>query len=367
MANILNPRTMSVLALSALGGLSVASAQDDAPYMASCIVQLTDGENVEAADGVLHINSGECEDAETTPMATNVMTNSVVTNVATNTVQAMGAPAATLIGSSVQGVSTMATAPAMMPMVSVPSTIVRPAVGVSATSTAQSVPSFQTQTVGAPAVTSAVGTSVTQPLQRTVYVAERVPAPALPQPTITAPTQIVRAAPATSMGPVATSVVPNTASYSVVTAPTSGNIAVGTATYPTTRMVSAASNSFNLGSLTQEYLRILQSGQGIMLPDMLFEGSSTRLPDEAALALQAAASAMKTVGGNFVVNGFASAEGDPQTNLALSWSRARVAGNQLAKLGINQNSLYVLGHGGTTMFGPIAKNNRRVTIAPYPN
>ena len=117
--------------------------------------------------------------------------------------------------------------------------------------------------------------------------------------------------------------------------------------------------------LARQYAVALANGQSIVLPNVLFESGSTQLPQAARNAIQAAVTAMSSVGGNYLVSGYASADGDRAKNIDLSWQRARTVGGLLSQSGYSASRILVVGMGPTTAFGPNPADNRQVTISLY--
>lgn len=65
---------------------------------------------------------------------------------------------------------------------------------------------------------------------------------------------------------------------------------------------------------------------------------------------------------NVVVNGYASIEGNANSNQILSQNRAAAVGNYLNNQGVNASRISVIGHGATTKFGSTYEPNRRVEL-----
>lgn len=63
-----------------------------------------------------------------------------------------------------------------------------------------------------------------------------------------------------------------------------------------------------------------------------------------------------------VVNGYASIEGNPQSNQILSENRAGAVANYLVNQGVSANRVQAIGRGVTTQFGSSYEPNRRVEI-----
>lgn len=65
---------------------------------------------------------------------------------------------------------------------------------------------------------------------------------------------------------------------------------------------------------------------------------------------------------NVVVNGYASIEGNAQSNKILSQNRAAAVANYLNNQNVNAGRISIVGHGATTQFGNSYEPNRRVEL-----
>lgn len=65
---------------------------------------------------------------------------------------------------------------------------------------------------------------------------------------------------------------------------------------------------------------------------------------------------------NVVVNGYASIEGNANTNQILSQNRAAAVANYLTAQGVNAGRISAIGRGATTQFGSTYEPNRRVEL-----
>ena len=117
--------------------------------------------------------------------------------------------------------------------------------------------------------------------------------------------------------------------------------------------------------MVAQFVSILKAGDAVSVPDVLVGVQNATLSDEVDAYLDLLAQAMLDVGGDFVVNGYASIDGDADVNERYSWLRAQVVGEALSLKGIAVDSLYIKGHGETTTFGSTTKDNRRVTVAVF--
>lgn len=129
--------------------------------------------------------------------------------------------------------------------------------------------------------------------------------------------------------------------------------ASATPTMPTTR------------DMVAQFVSILKAGDAVSVPDVLVGVENAALSDEVDAYLDLLAQALLAVGGDFVVNGYASVDGDAEVNERYSWLRAQVVGEALSLKGIAVDRLYIKGHGETTVFGRTAADNRRVTVAVF--
>ena len=117
--------------------------------------------------------------------------------------------------------------------------------------------------------------------------------------------------------------------------------------------------------MVAQFVSILEAGDGVSVPDVLVGVENAALSDEVDAYLDLLAQALLAVGGDFVVNGYASVDGDAEVNERYSWLRAQVVGEALSLKGIAVDRLYIKGHGETTAFGRTAADNRRVTVAVF--
>ena len=131
----------------------------------------------------------------------------------------------------------------------------------------------------------------------------------------------------------------------------------------------SASSALDLSSagqgLTLHFADVLLAGDAITVPDVLTNGRAAPLSDAANAVLTAAANAMVSIGGSFVVHGYASVDGNAELNDQLSWDRARIVGETLHANGVALDRIFVLGHGETSQFGQELADNRRVTVEVY--
>ena len=117
--------------------------------------------------------------------------------------------------------------------------------------------------------------------------------------------------------------------------------------------------------MVAQFVSILEAGDGVSVPDVLVGVENAALSDEVDAYLDLLAQALLAVDGDFVVNGYASVDGDAEVNERYSWLRAQVVGEALSLKGIAVDRLYIKGHGETTAFGSSAADNRRVTVAVF--
>ena len=117
--------------------------------------------------------------------------------------------------------------------------------------------------------------------------------------------------------------------------------------------------------MVAQFVSILEAGDAVSVPDVLVGVQNATLSDEVDAYLDLLAQALLDVGGDFVVNGYASVDGDAEVNERYSWLRAQVVGEALSLKGIDVDHLYIKGHGETTAFGRTAADNRRVTVAVF--
>ena len=117
--------------------------------------------------------------------------------------------------------------------------------------------------------------------------------------------------------------------------------------------------------MVAQFVSILEAGDAVSVPDVLVGVQNATLSDEVDAYLDLLAQALLDVGGDFVVNGYASVDGDAEVNERYSWLRAQVVGEALSLKGIDVDRLYIKGHGETAAFGRAAADNRRVTVAVF--
>ena len=117
--------------------------------------------------------------------------------------------------------------------------------------------------------------------------------------------------------------------------------------------------------MVTQFVSILEAGDAVSVPDVLVGVQNATLSDEVDAYLDLLAQALLDVGGDFIVNGYASVDGDAEVNERYSWLRAQVVGEALSLKGIAVDRLYIKGHGETTAFGRTAADNRRVTVAVF--
>ena len=117
--------------------------------------------------------------------------------------------------------------------------------------------------------------------------------------------------------------------------------------------------------MVAQFVSILEAGDAVSVPDVLVGVQNATLSDEVDAYLDLLAQALLDVGGDFVVNGYASVDGDAEVNERYSWLRAQVVGEALSLKGIDVDRLYIKGHGETAAFGRAAADNRRVTVAIF--
>ena len=117
--------------------------------------------------------------------------------------------------------------------------------------------------------------------------------------------------------------------------------------------------------MVAQFVALLSAGEAVSVPDVLLGVEDAKLSADVDAYLRLVADAMLQVGGDFVINGYASVDGDADVNQRYSWLRAQVVGEALSLKGVSIDRLYVKGHGETTVFGDMAADNRRVTIAVF--
>ena len=117
--------------------------------------------------------------------------------------------------------------------------------------------------------------------------------------------------------------------------------------------------------MVTQFVSILEAGDAVSVPDVLVGVQNATLSDEVDAYLDLLAQALLDVGGDFIVNGYASVDGDAEVNERYSWLRAQVVGEALSLKGIAVDRLYIKGHGETAAFGRTAADNRRVTVAVF--
>ena len=117
--------------------------------------------------------------------------------------------------------------------------------------------------------------------------------------------------------------------------------------------------------MVTQFVSILEAGDAVSVSDVLVGVQNATLSDEVDAYLDLLAQALLDVGGDFIVNGYASVDGDAEVNERYSWLRAQVVGEALSLKGIAVDRLYIKGHGETAAFGRTAADNRRVTVAVF--